>query len=201
MVLLTSSIHLKGSMHANDFTGQHAAFMSECSDLFHNASKTISQVHGAAGEALGNFVFDTVTHLMAPGAVNEYTGDASAAAQVSLPPAKKGTALLLRFNAVSTLDQANALTIQTNIATDVFAKQVIGRPNSVTATSVVTAGTTAAPTSNEIIWTGGATHTLMGNGSEIWFYCAKDGSWTVKTNPVALGKGDVGVWTVATVAA
>ena len=201
MPLSTTNLTLKGTVSARDFAGQHAIYMCGCADMFANAPRTITHAQGAAGNTLGNFVYTTTTHLLAAGAINEYTGDASADAQVSLPRATKGTALLLRFNAVSTLDEENPLTIQTFQATDVFAKQVIGIPNGATASAVVTAGTASAPTSNEILWTGAATNTMMGNGSEIWFYCPVDGRWSVYTKPVALGTGAVGVWTVATVAA
>ena len=184
-------------------SGGQGAFLNKDISSLTGTVKTITQTHGAAGEALGNFVYTTTTHVLTANAANVYDGDGSADAQVSLPNAVRGTALLLRIN--GDIDQANTLTIQTFAAAQVFAKQVVGVPNGATASSVITAGTEAgqaASTSNEIIYTAAAGDTnIYGIGTEFWFYCPVDGRWLVDVRAVAEGTGATGVLTVATVAA
>ena len=118
-----------------------------------------------------------------------------------LPPATKGTHLAV--NLTGQLDEANACTISCNNSVgtvkptgNVFAKQVIGVHGD-TATSVVTAGTAAAPTSENLIMTGAATNAKYGPGTQIHFYCPKDGQWLVKFFPVQLGIGTVGTLTLS----
>lgn len=118
-----------------------------------------------------------------------------------LPPAVKGTHLAV--NVTGQLDEANACTISCNNSVgtiqpsgNVFAKQVIG-VEGVTATSVVTAGTYNAPTSENLIMTGAATNAKYGPGTQIHFYSPSDGQWLVKFFPVQLGTGAVGTLTLS----
>ena len=135
-------------------------------------------------------------------AVNECSATAAAACSIGyLPPAKKGTHLALNIS--GTLDEANACTIHCNNALGTvqptgqrFAKQVIG-VEGVTATSVVTAGTASAPTSENLIYTPAATNPKYGPGTQVHFYAVSEGEWLVKFFPVQLGTGAVGVLTVS----
>ena len=118
-----------------------------------------------------------------------------------LPPATKGTHLAV--NLTGQLDEANASTISCNNSTgtvqpsgQVFAKQALGVHGD-TASSVVTAGTYAAPTSENLIMTGAATNAMYGPVTQIHFYCAKDGQWLVKFFVVQLGISTVGTLTVS----
>ena len=135
-------------------------------------------------------------------AVNICSATAAAAISIGyLPPAIKGTHLALSIT--GDLDEANACTIHCNnsIGTvkpsgNVFAKQVLGVEGT-TATSVITAGTTSEPTSENLIWTPAATNPMYGAGTQIHFYCAKHGEWLVKFFPVQMGTGAVGALTVS----
>ena len=118
-----------------------------------------------------------------------------------LPPATKGTHLAV--NLTGQLDEANACTLSCNNSVgtvqpsgNVFAKQVIG-VEGVTATSVVTAGTYAAPTSENLLITMAATNAKYGPGTQILFYAPKEGQWLVKFFPVQLGTGAVGTLTLS----
>ena len=118
-----------------------------------------------------------------------------------LPPATKGTHLAV--NLTGQLDEANACTISCNNSVgtvkpsgQVFAKQVLGVHGD-TASSVITAGTYAAPTSENLIMTGAATNAMYGPGTQIHFYAAKEGQWLVKFFVVQLGIGSVGTLTVS----
>ena len=143
---------------------------------------------------------DAVTYIA--NAVNTVASDGSAVHTIGyLPPAVKGTHIAV--NLTGQLDEANASTISCNNSVgtvqpsgNVFAKQVIG-VEGVTATSVVTAGTYAAPTSENLLITMAATNAKYGPGTQIHFYAPVKGQWLVKFFPVQLGTGAVGVLTVS----
>ena len=143
---------------------------------------------------------DAVTYIA--NALNEVASIGDAVHTIGyLPPATKGTHLAV--NLTGQLDEANACTISCNNSVgtvkpsgQVFAKQVIG-VEGVTATSVVTAGTYSAPTSQNLIMTGAATNAKYGPGTQIHFYAPKEGQWLVKFFPVQLGTGAVGTLTLS----
>lgn len=143
---------------------------------------------------------DAATYIAS--AVNVVSSDGSGVHTIGyLPPATKGTHLAV--NLTGQLDEANACTISCNNSVgtikpsgNVFAKQVISVEGT-TATSVVTAGTVETPTSENLIMTGAATNAKYGPGTQIHFYCPKDGQWLVKFFPVQLGNGSVGTLTLS----
>ena len=81
----------------------------------------------------------------------------------------------------------------------VFAKQVIGYASDTDVdTHVETAGTNLVPTSVILNYLPAAAATNgLGVGSQIYFYCPKDGEWLVKMKLYGLGSGATGIWQVA----
>ena len=143
---------------------------------------------------------DAATYIA--NAVNEVASIGDAVHTIGyLLPAVKGVHLAV--NLTGQLDEANACTISCNNSVgtvqpsgNVFAKQVIGVHGD-TASSVITAGTYDAPTSENLIMTGAATNAMYGPGTQIHFYCPKNGQWLVKFFTVQLGIGTVGTLTVS----
>ena len=136
-------------------------------------------------------------------AVN-YMNDAHASAAncVFLPDAVKGTHLACDYTQ-SPDGHASVHGFKANGGTSagpaVFAKQVIGyaSPTDVD-THVETAGTNLAPTSVILNYLpAAATTNGLGVGSQIHFYCPKDGEWLVKMSLYGLGTGVTGIWQVA----
>ena len=81
----------------------------------------------------------------------------------------------------------------------VFAKQVIGYSDHTDLeTAVVTAGTNLVPTTVIVNYlpAAAATNTL-GTGSQLFFYCPKDGQWLIRAAQYNEGTGATGIWQVA----
>jgi hypothetical protein len=183
---------------------RHTDFMHGTADSIEDATgATISQANGAAGEAAADFAAGAAYTLVA-NAISTFAGDGSAATLVNLPPAVANTYCILHFT--GDIDQAGAVTIQTNAATDVFAKQNIhafhsdngGADHAASFHGVRTAGSHKVPTSTELIYTAGATSTnFFWTNSEIHFYCNRNQRWHAKIYGVSEGVGSTGVFTVA----
>jgi len=152
----------------------------------------------AAGSAA-----DILAGTLVNNAVN-YMGDlhASAANCVFLPDAAKGSYLACDYtqspDAHASVHgyKANG---GTGARTAVFAKQVIGYASDTDVdTHVETGGTNTAPTSVILNYLPAAAGTNgLGVGSQIYFYCPKDGEWLVKMKLYGLGSGATGIWQVA----
>ena len=160
---------------------------------------TITQTNGAAGEAAGDHT-SAAAYTLVANAISTFAGDGSAATLVNLPAATAGTYCVLQIT--GDIDEANAFAIQTNAATDVYAHQVVTMDHAGVGTGsgigIKTAGTAAAPTSVELIYTAAAANTnFLGVGSEIFFYCATAGEWLVKVKAIAEGNGTTGAFSVA----
>jgi len=139
---------------------------------------------------------------MAPNAVNTLAFDAGAAGAIYLPKGTADTHLALHIT--GDMDEANALDIFCRGAADasgseVLARQVIGAEyQGAAASSVLTAGTAAAPTSVKLIYTPAAAATnFLQVGSMIHFYCIVENQWLVKVFNVPEGAGSTGAFTVA----
>ena len=146
---------------------------------------------------------DVLAGTLVASAVN-YMNDAhaSAAGAVFLPNAVKGTHLACDYSQ-SPDGHASAHSFKCNGAASagyaVLAKQVIGYSVETDKdTSIETAGTNLLPTSVILSYTAAAATTnTLGVGSQIHFYCPKDGQWLVKMALYNLGTGATGVWSVS----
>ena len=165
---------------------------------------SVSQAEGEGAVKGGDETLAEVdAATLIAGAVNTHAGDASAATSCYLPPAVKGTHLVLEIT--GDMDQANAQSIHCNNtvgtvkpAGNVFAKQVVGHHNGATAMTVETGGSYNAPTSENLAYTPAAADTnLLGAGSMIHFYAPVDGQWLVKIDPVSEGTGATGALAVS----
>jgi hypothetical protein len=140
-------------------------------------------------------------------ALNTCAFDGGAAGEIYLPAATANTHLALHIT--GDMDEANALTITATEAADgafavtsgLFAFGVIGPKYGGTATtpqSVITAGTAAAPTSVNLIYTPGATATnFLSINSIIHFFCKDEGQWMVGVYNINEGTGATGAFTVS----
>ena len=180
------------SLNVSGYNGKFMDFLVGTKGSIINATgATITQANGLAGEAANDFTAAAAYTLVA-NAESTFAGDGSAPTLVNLPPATKGTLCVLRIT--GDIDQTGAFTIQTNATTDLFEKQVIcaGGPG-----GVATAGTPAAPTSDELIYTAAAANTnFLGVGSELFFYCPRDNRWLVRVRHVPEGNGSTGAFSV-----
>ena len=155
-----------------------------------------------AALAAGNAA-DILAGTLVANAVN-YMNDAHASAAncVFLPDAVRGTHLACDYTQ-SPDAHASVHGFKANGGTSagsaVFAKQVIGYSvETDKETSVETAGTNLAPTSVILNYLpAAATTNTLGVGSQIHFYCPKDGQWLVKMALYNLGTGATGIWQVA----
>jgi|TARA_R110001606_G_scaffold397200_1_gene572936 hypothetical protein len=136
------------------------------------------------------------------GVLSPCAHDTGAVGDVFLPVATAGTHCALEIT--GDMDEANAFTVQARGAVGesaaVFAKQLIGPLNEhgASAQTVETAGTVAAPTSVQLIYTPAAADTnFLGAGSVMQFYCPIDGQWVVRITNIVEGTGATGVFTVA----
>ena len=190
-----------GNMH-----GRHSDFIHGTAFSIESATgATISQANGAAGEAADNFT-PVDAYTLVSNSISTFSGDGSAPTLVNLPPAEENTFCILHFT--GDMDQANALTIQTNASTDKFAKQNIhvyhsdngGSDHAASFHGVQTGGTHGTPMSTELIYTPAAAATnFLHTNSEIHFYCNRNRRWVVNIYGVTEGVGSTGVFTVATV--
>ena len=155
----------------------------------------------AAALAAGSAA-DVLAGTLVANAVNYGNSTHSEAGAVFLPNAVKGTHLVISYTQ-SPDGHASAHSFKCNGAAGavsaVFAKQVIGYSVETDKdTSIETGGTNLIPTSVTLSYTpAAATTNTLGVGSQIYFYCPKDGQWLVKMNLYNLGTGATGVWSVA----
>tara|TARA_R110000787_G_scaffold167856_9_gene280804 strand:- start:3 stop:593 length:591 start_codon:yes stop_codon:yes gene_type:complete len=135
-----------------------------------------------------------------PNALNtlpDYISNATGA--VYLPVCTKGTHVALTL--LGDMDEATAFNIYAQGAVGesdaVFAKQVVSAIGK-GGIGVITAGTTAVPTSVKLIYTPATADTnVLGIGSTLQFYAHKDGEWLVRVGAIAEGTGATGTFTVA----
>jgi len=146
---------------------------------------------------------DILAGTLVANAVN-YMNDAhgSAANCVFLPDAARGTHLACDYSQ-SPDGHASVHGFKCNGAASarsaVLAKQVVGYSVETDKdTHVETAGTNLIPTSVILNYLPAvATTNGLGTGSQIHFYCPKDGQWLVKMALYNLGTGATGIWQVA----
>ena len=199
---------------ANPMYGQNSfdeklkdGYFDFCSGYQGNLTATggsVSQAEAVAGVKGGDETLaevDAATFIA--NAVNTFAGDGSGAGSSYLPPATKGTHLVVEVT--GDIDQTGAWTIHANNSVgtvkpvgNVFAKQVIGSLNGATALPIETAGDNVTPTSQNLIYTAAAADTnALGAGSVIHFYAPVDGQWLVKINFIPEGTGATGALTVS----
>ena len=159
------------------------------------------------GEAVAGLATATTGEILAttliPGAVNTFAGTNSAAGTFCyLPKAIKGTHIVL--DVTGEIDDAtDALPIKCVGAPDagsnVFAKQVIAvHSAAIAAQSVETAGTYAAPTTVNLIYTPAAAATnCLGPGTMIHFFAPVADEWLVRIDACQKGTGATGTLTVS----
>jgi hypothetical protein len=164
---------------------------------------TITQDNGETGQSAGAHAPATV-HLLVADAINTVEITAAAATMIHLPEAIAKTFLVAHIT--GDLDEANAMTINTNKAEDKFAHQHIhikhtdngGADHAASHYGVITAGTAAVPTSVNLIYTPGATATnCLSINSELHFFCPENGRWLVRVYGVSEGVGSTGILTVS----
>ena len=186
------NLEVNGDLNISGFSGRFMDFLVGTKDSIIGATgNTINQAAGVAGETANDFT-PAAAYTLTANAESTFSGDGEAATLVNLPPAVKGTLCVLRIT--GDIDNTGAFTIQTNATTDLFEKQIItidpGR-------SITTAGTTQAPTSDELIYTAAAADTnFLGAGSELFFYCRRDNRWLVRVRHIPEGTGATGAFTV-----
>ena len=162
----------------------------------------ISDAEAVAGLATATASEILATTLIA-NAVNTFAGTNSAAGSMCyLPPAVRGTHIVLDITGEID-DTTNALPIKcvgaVGAASNVFAKQVIGvNTGGIAGSAVETAGTAAAPTSVNLIYTPAAAATnFLGPGSMIHFYAPVENQWLVNVRACPKGTGATGAFTVS----
>ena len=183
-------------------TDRYADFLAGTSEsIVNKTGATITQGNGVTGQSAGLHVGAAVHNLVA-NAINDIAITAAAATMIHLPDAVANTFVVAKIS--GDMDEANAFTISTAKSTDKIAKQVIGIVHSddgggdhgVTSHGVQTAGSHAIPTSVSLVYTPATGDTnCMNSGSEIRWYCARPGRWTVKIHAVSEGAGSTGVFT------
>jgi len=141
---------------------------------------------------------------VAPGAVNTCAFDGDAAGSVYLPAADPDTHLVVEITGDQ--DGANALSFFTRGSasevlrgdTAVLARHVVGPVYNNLPESVLTAGTSAVPTSIKLILTNAASaDNFAHTGTMFHFYCQTGGQWLVKVLNVVQGTGADGALSVA----
>jgi|TARA_R110002050_G_scaffold102656_6_gene211355 hypothetical protein len=196
-----------GSNKFDNDVDSHDEYLDFCSGYVGNlttAGIEVTQAEGVAGVKGGDETLaevDAATFIA--NAVNTFAGTGAAAASSYLPPATKGTYLAVEVT--GDIDQTGAWTIHANNSVgtvkpvgNVLAKQLIGVHIGDTVTPVETAGTYAAPTSENLIYTAAAADTnILGIGSMVFFYCPKDGEWLARVYPLGEGTGATGVFSVS----
>jgi hypothetical protein len=178
-----------------DFCGMYQGNLTETGITATDAIMIAALAAGSAADILaGTLVKDAVNYM------ND--AHASAANCVFLPDAAQGTHLACDYTQ-SPDGHASVHGFKANGGTSaraaVFAKQVVGyaSPTDVD-THVETAGTNLIPTTVILNYLpAAATTNGLGVGSQIHFYCPKDGEWLVKMSLYGLGTGVTGIWQVA----
>ena len=158
-------------------------------------------------EAVAGLATATAAEILActllPNALNTFDGTNSAAGSMCyLPPAIAGAHIVLDITG-EVDDTTNALPIKATGAvgasSNVFAKQHVAvHSAAIAAQSVETAGTAAAPTSVNLIYTPAAAATnCLGPGTMIHFFAPVDDEWLVRIDAVQKGTGATGTLTVS----
>jgi len=164
---------------------------------------TITQANGVTGASAGAHA-PAAAHMLVANAISDIQITAAAVTTIHLPEAIANTLCVADFS--GDLDEANAMTINTYKATDVYARHNItvdhsdngGSDHAASHHGVQTAGTSKVPTSVNLIYTPAAAATNhFSINSQIFFYCKYPGRWLVKIMAVAEGVGSTGAWTVS----
>ena len=162
----------------------------------------ISDAEAVAGLATATTAEILATTLI-KGAVNTFAGTNSAAGSMCyLPAAVAGDHLVLDITG-EVDDTTAALPIKCvgapGASSNVFAKQHVAvHSAAIAAQSVETAGTYAAPTSVNLIYTPAAAATnCLGPGTMIHFFAPVDDEWLVRIDAVQKGTGATGTLTVS----
>jgi hypothetical protein len=179
----------------------------------------IIQAEGAAALAADHTSTTTLAAITAAtciaNAVNTFAGDGSAATEMFLPTAIKGTHVCVQIT--GDIDEAGAVTIFCAPAASstggndkyaglfTIAAHVLNSSATVIPTGAVTAirtaGSVAAPNATGLVYTAAAADTnFLGTNSEIHFYCPKDGQWIAKLFGIPEGTGATGALSVVTTA-
>ena len=164
----------------------------------------ISDAEAVAGLATATAAEILVCTLI-PNALNTFAGTNSAAGSMCyLPPAVRGVHIAMEITS-EVDDTTNPLPIKATGAVgagdNVFAKQSLmwnGTGATLAGRHLESAGTAAAPTTVNIIYTPAAAATnILGPGSVIHFYCPKATQWLVRFDAVAKGTGVTGLFTIS----
>ena len=122
--------------------------------------------------------------------INTAAFDANEAVDITLPPAKVGAYVVWRQSALA--DEANAMD-WICAGTDTFEANQVCSIGELAAQHDTTVGTDV-----KLIITPAATNPGWGSvGSQIHFFCRKDGKWLVKVQGMKLGTGAVGTLSFA----
>tara|TARA_X000001382_G_C3168831_1_gene178820 strand:+ start:1368 stop:1970 length:603 start_codon:yes stop_codon:yes gene_type:complete len=184
-----------------------ASYMSKYLDFVAGNCSNLTGTPVAITQSEGNTAVgssdaaEVLAATMNADAINTCASDGSAASLNILPVCTKGTHTVLHIT--GDIDQTGALTIAATNATSgaagEFAFQVIQPENGyASAQAVITAGTAAAPTSVNMIYTAAAADTnFLGVGSLIHFFAVQENEWLVKVFNVKEGTGATGTFTVS----
>jgi len=165
---------------------------------------TISDAEAVAGLATATASEILACTLTANG-LNFFAGTNSAAGTMCyLPVATHGVHCALEITG-EVDDTTNALPIKAvgavGASANLFAKQSLmlnGTGATLAGRQLETAGTAAAPTTVNIIYTPAAeANNILGPGSVVHFYCPVDGQWLVRFDCVAKGTGVQGLVTIS----
>ena len=205
---------LYGQNKNDEQMDDYQTYLDFCSGYRGNLTGTgiaVSEAEAVASLAAVSSASQSATNAatLVASAENSCNVTAAAAGTIHLPDAAKGVHLCMSYTQVpdgSTgahhIDANGGALIATGDALNsgnVFAKQVIagGRGNGAIAYSVVSAGTTSAPTSVRIIYTPTTANNCIGVETVIHFYCPIDGQWLVRYDFIQQGTGATGAFTVA----
>ena len=191
------TVDIEGAM-----TNKYLDFLSGYQGNLTATGIDITDAEAVAGAATATTAEILATTLI-KGAVNTFAGTNSAAGSMCyLPQAQHGDHIVLDITG-EVDDTTTALPIKCvgapGAASNVFAKQVIGvNTGGIAGSAIETAGTAAAPTSVNLIYTPAAAATnFLGPGSMIHFYCPIDGQWLVNVRACPKGTGATGAFTVS----
>jgi hypothetical protein len=150
---------------------------------------------------------DTYAATLIVGAVNTSAQTGAGAGTIHLPSAVAGNHLCLDYaDVVDGSTGAQTIAVRggalssagsTLIASGVLAKQTIGSATGVAGNTIETAGTYAAPTSVNLIYTPTTGNNWLGAGSVIHFFAPVDDEWLVRIDHVQQGTGATGALSVS----
>ena len=184
-----------------------ATYASKYLDFVTGYSGNLTGTVNAISQSDGNTAASSTTlseiqdATLNANAINTVACDGSGAASVMLPAAVAGTHTCAHIT--GDIDQTGAVTFEatdpTVGTTGKYAWQVLQPENGYgSAQAVITAGTAAAPTSTNMIYTAAAADTnFLGVGSLVHFFCIRDGQWMVKIFNIKEGTGATGTITVS----